>query len=840
MLQSMKRITILLLAVLLLSCAFACGREKTVEEKATFDFTDASGSIPRGWEIDSYEGAYQTTLEDGTFSISTRIADDCRLIRTVSVEPETRYVLTAEMRTQSVRDGQGATLSIDNYSIDGSYLYSEGVYGDSDWTAVTLAFRTAKGQDSVVLALRLGGYSAVSSGTVWFRNVAFEASDNAPVAFQNLTPTESASTKGERSQEDYENLFTVIFWAGAIAAIVLLFGFRRRAKTLETMTEPVARRTLIFWLLVLIGLLVRLVLCAKLKGHATDIRCWPGWGAKVATQGTHAFYVDNWCDYPPGYMLVCALLWRIASLFENGPEALRLFVYMAPAFVCDVVSGALILHERKRFGLNDRLALLLAGLIVLNPAAVWLSGAWGQIDSVLTVMLIGTFLLLNASREKPWYRLLAGLLYGVAILMKWQALIFGPVLALMYVMTGVDQAGTKRFGLHVLWSVAAVLGALLMLLFGSLLFRGEGMSVFWMVERYMSASSGYDYATVEAYNLFALLGANWTKAGSAVFNGANVGGMLLQCNELFSKLSLLVLLPTLVLRAWNAMRTRKEGERNTALRELLYALLVVAILAVLRFLLKQAGDAQGTLKDVASGLYRFPLYGVFSALYLWYLADRDRNKRRRSDWLKAGGCTVTGWAAMLAALGLCLLLFTMGVLSKLFGFTLSYRLLGTLGIVLAGLMTAALFVLYWVRHRAANYSIYVNRGLIFLLAACFCVWVFTLGHYMHERYIFPALFLLLFAYAYDRDANKLAAFCMLTVTTFLNEMTAMYVVSDGAIDLIRGGTLHNEMIALISLLEVAAAVYLTAGVFLKAFAFDPSEPCGTGQKRERQTKAGRR
>ena len=159
------------------------------------------------------------------------------------------------------------------------------------------------------------------------------------------------------------------------------------------------------------------------------------------------------------------------------------------------------------------------------------------------------------------------------------------------------------------------------------------------------------------------------------------------------------------------------------------------------------------------------------------------------------------------------------------------------------MLTAVLFVQYWIRHKEAGYSIYTNRGLIFLLAACFCVWVFTLGHYMHERYIFPALMLLAFAYAYDRDPHKLAAFSMLTVTTFMNEMMAMFVVSDGAKDLIRGGVIHNQLIAVISLLEVCTALYLTATCFRKALAFDPSDPTGERSPAEKPTdkkRGGRR
>ncbi len=188
--------------------------------------------------------------------------------------------------------------------------------------------------------------------------------------------------------------------------------------------------------------------------------------------------------------------------------------------------------------------------------------------------------------------------------------------------------------------------------------------------------------------------------------------------------------------------------------------------------------------------------------------------------------------------------FLLGAILKLFGGTLSWHVFGVIGIVGAGALTVVLFILYWKKHEKAGYSLYTNRGLIFLLAAYFCVWVFTFGHYMHERYIFPALMLLLFAYAYDRDPHKLTAFCMLTVTTFLNEMMAMFVVSDGAKDLIRGGAIHNQLIAVISLLEFCAAMYFTATCFMKAFSFDPSDPTGekktAGQKLPTQKRGGRR
>ena len=833
--RKIERIGITVLAVLLLAGLFACGRSgkssQDAGEETAFDFSETADGVPSGWTVNSYEGGYRTFGENGEVGFESFGADDLRFVRTVAVEPETCYVLSAEMSTEDVKEGQGATLSIDNYAIDGSFIYSEPLFGTNDWTPALLAFRTAKEQESVTLALRLGGYSAESSGSVRFRNVRLKQTDNAAIPFQNLSPVTQSADASERTEEDYENVFTTIFWIGAIAAIVLLFGLYGKGKQLMLSDEPANRKYEIFAALVMIGLVVRFVLCAVLKGHSTDMSCWQGWGCRVAEEGTHTFYVDNWCDYPPGYMLVCGLLYRIASIFPEGP--FRLFVYMVPAFLCDVLSGFLMLNRAKRFALGDKAALFLSGLIVLNPAAVFLSGAWGQIDSVLTVLLIGTFLLLNMSCEKPYYRVLAGLLYGVAILMKWQALIFGPVLALMYIMTGVDQWGTKRFTAHVLWSVAAVIGAVGVLLLGSILFRGEGMDLLWMIERFRSASSGYDYASIEAYNYMTLFGGNWAKATNPLFGSANAGEMLLRINELFSKTALLIGFPTLVLRAWNEMRRRQPDQPNRAFYELLTTSIITALLFLNGYLIKQIpplNSGSGLFLRVIDIFRRvitaFPLYGIMMLAVFFRIVFRESSGKPFLDWIKEGSTTVVGAMTLSAALCAFVLTYIFGVILKLFGGALTWHVSGVLGIVGAGVLTVFLFVLYWNTHRKTRYSICVNRGLIFLLAACFCVWVFTFGHYMHERYIFPALVLLLFAYAYDRDPHTLAAFCMLTVTTFMNEMMAMFVVSDGAKDLIRGGVIHNQLIAVISLMEFCAAMYLTAICFRKALVFDPSDPTG--------------
>ncbi len=868
----MHRIWIVLLTGILLAGMFACGRSGSAPESEVettdLSFTDAGNGTPKGWTVVSYEERYETSLSDGVFGFFPDGADDIRLCRMQNVSPGTVYRFSAEVRTENVRGGKGATLSIDNFAIDGSYIYSEALIGTNDWTPVTLTFRTAESQTSVLLALRLGGYSEESAGSVWFRNARFSAVNGA-ASYQQLETREEASepvelselTDDERRDYDakieaikdyYEGFFTAIFLAGAIAAIVLFAFVCPKAKELSLSTDLKPHKYLIFWCIVLIGVIVRIVLFARYKGHDTDMTCWAGWGRSVAENGPASVY-GGFCDYPPGYLYVLAVLYRISRLF--GGE--MLFTYLLPAIACDVLSGWLLLRAAKRFELGDRAALLLAGAIVLNPAATFLSGAWGQVDSVCTVLLIGTFLLLNASAQKPYRRLLAGLLYGVAILMKWQALIAGPVLALMYVMTGADLIGTKKFKEHLYWSVAAVIGAFAVLILGALPACGGESPLRFLYETFTHAVGYYKGPAIDAYNFHALLGGNWYNPPFSeslellpLLGSDNVWQAFLNANEVFSKVALLILFPTLAACAWEQMKSRGDGEKNKALSELIAAAVLIGLLALFRYIASKFTSEDELMKAILSAVNAFPLYGLIAIGWIASIAVRGCRGKRIRSWLRTGGAAVSGTLTMLLAAGVFTFAFVLSAAFRLFGGTLSYRVFGYLNIGFACVVTGGIFAIYWIRHRKARYALNVNRGLIFLLAACFFVWVFTFALRQHERYVFPAIFLLAFAYAYDRDPRKLKAFCMISVVTFLNVMVAQFVyshpstgilanmadpgaryysiIADQMHDFIRNNIqakeLHNAMIAQISLLEVVSALYLIAAAFRSAIVFDPADP----------------
>ena len=628
--------------------------EEAAVEDSSFDFTELSDNgLPAGWSLSSYENQYSYEFNDGVLRLNSQIADDLRLTHQVTVEAGEKYVLSAEIMTEGAADGRGVSLSIDNYSIDQSCIYSNSLLGDNDWQSVELAFQMGEGQTQAILALRMGGYGEATSGTAYFRNVKLTKTTQSSAVFQSLTAWGDGSsdegttdTVSSMTDEEKKAFFSVITWAAVLAGVVLLAGVYANRKRIIDWELSNADVKWIFAALVVAGAIVRYLLCAKYQGHDTDMGCWIAWGRQIANGGLNTFYVGTWYDYPPGYMLVLGLLTKLMDLFGiSAYTNLGYFCYMLPAFAGDVLCGVLIMHCAREKQLSNGLVLLLGGLVVLNPAAVFLSGAWSQIDSLLTLFLLLSFYLLN--KEK---RIGAGLVYAVAILFKWQALMFGPVLAVAYIVT-------IRSKKQLINTVLAVASALALIFIVSLPFKGT-QGYFWLIERFLSAQGGYDYASVEAYNYQALVGGNWTASSQSLLG------------------------------------------------------------------------------------------------------------------------------------------------------PISYKTFGVISIGIAVVLGAWMLIQKVLANRRLDLPAEENKGVVYLSAAFTMCWIFTFGHYMHERYIFPVLFMLLFAYVYCGDKRLLLASLLLTVTTFLNEMTAMYVVSDLASSVVRGGREHNGLLKFCSFLETGFCLYL--------------------------------
>ena len=204
-------------------------------------------------------------------------------------------------------------------------------------------------------------------------------------------------------------------------------------------------------------------------------------------------------------LYVCGLIGKVFGLSMGNP--IFAFVIKLPAILADMGCAYLIYRiARKNFG--ERIALFLCALMALNPMSLLDSSLWGQMDSVLTLILAGA-ILCYLNNKKP----ICVALLILGVLVKPQMLVFGPLFLTAFI---VDifrdyKQGFKSFGLSILAGIATLLVIALPFSFGQ--------EPLWLWKLYSSAANLYKYASVNAFNFYALLGLNWVQDSTVILFG---------------------------------------------------------------------------------------------------------------------------------------------------------------------------------------------------------------------------------------------------------------------------------------------------------------------------------
>ena len=135
-----------------------------------------------------------------------------------------------------------------------------------------------------------------------------------------------------------------------------------------------------------------------------------------------------WCDYPPVYLYGLKGLgagWQ--SLFGALPEAGSLasrFLLKLPPVLADLL-GAWVLFRLALPHLGRRRSLLVLSAYAFNPATTFNSAVWGQVDSLLGLLLLLAAWAVARERVELGFAVLTA-----ACLFKIQAVVVVPALAL--------------------------------------------------------------------------------------------------------------------------------------------------------------------------------------------------------------------------------------------------------------------------------------------------------------------------------------------------------------------------------------------------------------------------
>jgi len=231
-----------------------------------------------------------------------------------------------------------------------------------------------------------------------------------------------------------------------------------------------------------------------LPGAEGDLYYFAQWFHAAADHGPRVFYnvVTSYnvlfCDYPPFNVY---LFWIFGSLAKSlslfGTALINYVIKLLPTLF-DIATVFLIFaFVRKRF--DFKTSLVTAALYAFNPAVIFDSAVWGQVDAIYTFFLLLSLMLLLDSKPK-----LSVVAFTVAILTKPQSIALAPLIFFLIF----RKHGWRNLLTSLLTAAATVFVVILPFEWSN--------PITFLSDIYFGALGGWTYTTMNAFNIWALGG----------------------------------------------------------------------------------------------------------------------------------------------------------------------------------------------------------------------------------------------------------------------------------------------------------------------------------------------
>ena len=272
-----------------------------------------------------------------------------------------------------------------------------------------------------------------------------------------------------------------------------------------------------------LGLAIRLSLLYLLpgSGFGPDLSSFRYWANDLATHGLNGFYQrDFFHDYTPGYLYVLWLVGTVGKALGGIGDLIKV-----PPVIADVGIAYLTWSMLRELGVRDRLAVLGALVVMLNPIFWFDNVIWGQVDSFgVLFLMLG---LRSLWRDQPERAAIFGV---IAAVVKPQLGILLPVIAVVTIRRALrpkpkdpdalpEADPIRRLetqtGHPIRIVTTAVVGYLTALVlcipFGLSVLQFTPAAPFFtsgLLQQIALAGGGYPYLTVNAYNAWAVVPSN--------------------------------------------------------------------------------------------------------------------------------------------------------------------------------------------------------------------------------------------------------------------------------------------------------------------------------------------
>ncbi len=248
---------------------------------------------------------------------------------------------------------------------------------------------------------------------------------------------------------------------------------------------------LVIALALFVSFLIRMYF-SQFEGYGYDIWIFKTWSRAVYYTGFAHFYDGIRSDYPPFYIY---FLWAIGTFYKSFisfsfdiDSPVFTFLIKMPAMIADIFTAFVIFLIIRRYG-SFRLAFLSMISYSFNPAIIYNSAIWGQVDSIYTLFFMLALMLLVC--DKP---MLSGVFLVLAILTKPQSLVLLPLFVLFIIRKQPLFTSAK--------AAAASCAAFVVV---ALPFYPDN-SILNIFRLYSSSYIQYPYNSLNAFNIWAFTG----------------------------------------------------------------------------------------------------------------------------------------------------------------------------------------------------------------------------------------------------------------------------------------------------------------------------------------------
>ncbi len=247
-----------------------------------------------------------------------------------------------------------------------------------------------------------------------------------------------------------------------------------------------------------VSLLVRIYL-SQFDGYKNDVNDFKLWSQAVYNVGVMNFYSSIWSDYPPFYIYILWIAGAVYKLFSVSFDintVLFTVLIKLPANIFDIFTSLLILTVLRKYA-GFKTAYAGMALYAFNPAIMYNSAVWGQVDSVNTFFILLAITLMVSDKLE-----LAGVSLAIAILTKPQSLVILPFIAVLMISDLVIKKQKPiRLAKIFIISVFAFLALAL-----PFYLKNPYQIINQLIKIYTSGYSQYAYNSMNAFNFWALFG----------------------------------------------------------------------------------------------------------------------------------------------------------------------------------------------------------------------------------------------------------------------------------------------------------------------------------------------